>query len=290
MIVSHSVSIRLVPQTPPSLISADEIDLDSSAPVAFQIADAYRRLIVAGRLRTGDPLPGARTLADHIGRDKNTVNAAYRLLAGWGRLVYRPGMAPVAREIPPSRTLDARRYADELARAKAGMIDRDQTNFCSAHRCTWHEYTVDAKFRTMPATAWHAEALGIPRGTPVLRREFIENVRDVPVQIRLSVLPADLVKGTPVARIASHPWPGGTVAELWSLGLEVDEVPEELETRSASPAEVTSLAVPEGHQLHVITRSFITVDQRESGRPAEASQLIMSAAGTKIRWTTKIRG
>lgn len=51
---------------------------------AAEIADSVRDLIERGTLGPGDALPPVRTLADTLGVNRNTVVAAYRLLAQGG--------------------------------------------------------------------------------------------------------------------------------------------------------------------------------------------------------------
>ena len=72
---------------------------------AAEIADSVRDLLERGTLSAGDPLPPVRTLADVRGVNRNTVVAAYRLLAQNGLVVSRgrsgtrvADRAPVAQE------------------------------------------------------------------------------------------------------------------------------------------------------------------------------------------------
>ncbi len=63
------------------------IDLDSSTPLARQIADGLRALLVSGELAPGDRLPSSRRLGVDLGVHFNTVAQAYRELEGEGWLV-----------------------------------------------------------------------------------------------------------------------------------------------------------------------------------------------------------
>ncbi|GLJ60348.1 transcriptional regulator PtsJ [Microbacterium barkeri] len=72
---------------------------------ASDIADSVRALLERGRLRPGDALPPVRSLAEHLGVNRNTAVAAYRQLAQAG-IVLTQGRAgtriadrsPVAQE------------------------------------------------------------------------------------------------------------------------------------------------------------------------------------------------
>ncbi len=68
-----------------------QVDLESSTPVYRQIADSVRAALRDGRLRTGRRLPPTRDLARELGVNRNTVVAAYELLAGDGLVESRAG-------------------------------------------------------------------------------------------------------------------------------------------------------------------------------------------------------
>jgi len=63
-----------------------QIDHDSEIPVYRQIAEAIRAAATAGRLESGGRLPPTRDLARQLGVNRNTVVAAYDLLASEGRV------------------------------------------------------------------------------------------------------------------------------------------------------------------------------------------------------------
>ncbi|GLJ78928.1 aminotransferase class I/II-fold pyridoxal phosphate-dependent enzyme [Microbacterium imperiale] len=72
---------------------------------AGEIADSVRMLLERGMLRADDALPPVRALADELGVNRNTVVAAYRLLAQAGIVVARgrggtriADVAPIAAE------------------------------------------------------------------------------------------------------------------------------------------------------------------------------------------------
>lgn len=59
-------------------------DRKGKAPLYEQLYDCIRRDITSGRLRCGAKLPSKRTLAEHLGVSKVTVEAAYAQLAAEG--------------------------------------------------------------------------------------------------------------------------------------------------------------------------------------------------------------
>jgi GntR family transcriptional regulator/MocR family aminotransferase len=66
------------------IIPGLQIDLNSSVPVYRQIAEAVRDAALDGRLQPGHRLPPTRDLARRLGVNRNTVVAAYEMLAGEG--------------------------------------------------------------------------------------------------------------------------------------------------------------------------------------------------------------
>ncbi len=78
------------------------LDASRDQPLFLQLASAVADEIRSGRLKPGDPLPGSRELAGHLGVNRNTVVAGYGELAAEGLVNTRVGggtfvSAPLAR-------------------------------------------------------------------------------------------------------------------------------------------------------------------------------------------------
>src|SRR5690242_21963960 len=73
----------------PDLSSAFAVDRHSAVPLFRQIYERTRAAIAAGRLRPGERLPSARSLAAQLGAARGTIEAAYAMLAGEGWIVAR---------------------------------------------------------------------------------------------------------------------------------------------------------------------------------------------------------
>lgn len=70
------------------------LDRAKALPLPDQIYRGVRGAIADGRLARGARLPSSRGLAVLLGVSRNTVNAAYELLAAEGVIQVRPGAAP----------------------------------------------------------------------------------------------------------------------------------------------------------------------------------------------------
>jgi GntR family transcriptional regulator / MocR family aminotransferase len=65
------------------------VDRGSSVPLFRQLYERTRVAIATGRLRPGDRLPSARSLAAQLGAARGTIDAAYAALAGEGWIMAR---------------------------------------------------------------------------------------------------------------------------------------------------------------------------------------------------------
>jgi DNA-binding transcriptional MocR family regulator len=84
-----------------------QIRLESDVPVYRQIADGVRSALIDGRLQAGHRLPPTRDLARQLGVNRNTVVAAYDLLASWGLVRSHTGRGTFLAEGPVPPTAEA---------------------------------------------------------------------------------------------------------------------------------------------------------------------------------------
>ena len=61
-----------------------QLDLHSRAPIYQQLKEKILRLIMAGAIGPGDPLPSVRVMARELGINPNTVSKAYQELESEG--------------------------------------------------------------------------------------------------------------------------------------------------------------------------------------------------------------
>jgi GntR family transcriptional regulator len=80
------------------------IDAKDAVPIWRQIEDGLRRLVAAGALRPGRPVPSVRDLARDLRVNPMTVSKAYQRLADAGVLVVRRGEGTFVADGPPSFT------------------------------------------------------------------------------------------------------------------------------------------------------------------------------------------
>jgi GntR family transcriptional regulator len=254
------------------------------------LADAIRHEIDVGRLGRGESLPSEHDLAEQVGVSRATVRAAIKALVAEGLVATRAGM-PSRVTLPPMvRRMSSQRYREEqdiLQRLGAGEDHPLTSAFTVDHAIEWSAYRVDVVggvYSEEVATPIEVAMLDLSTGERVLRRRLVKYRNDVPVQLQDSVMPLDLARDTPVADPARQPWPGGTMAELHSIGLLVAMVSEDVRSRMPTPQERVSLQMDAVGPVFDIVRVFSSAEER----PVEASIVVCSAAGTVLAYETDL--
>ena len=89
-------------------------------PVYRQIVDEIQRCVAVGVMRAEEALPAARTLAEELKVNINTVQHAYRVLAREGTVYVKRGtgtfVSPTAKAPKDRQAMTARRIAEKMLR------------------------------------------------------------------------------------------------------------------------------------------------------------------------------
>ena len=237
---------------------APSIDPADPRAVYQRIADDLRTQILGGELAPGSPLPSEAELVRQYGSSRGPVRQAINLLRSEGLIDSHQGRGVYVRQRPTLRRLSIDGVAD------GGREARDAAGGLGG------ELEV-RRYAPIAAPAEVAERLGLPEGGRVLARSFRFLVEGRPAQLADSYVPYDLVKGTPVEDPGNEPWPGGTLAQLRSLGVEVREVTEDVATRTPTPDEVRELGLRPGMPVFEVTRTIHATD-----RPVVTSRLVIA--------------
>lgn len=246
------------------------IDPHAQLPKYHQLAARIRDAIDDGRLAPGEEVPSEKQLKDATGMSREQIRRGIDLLVNEGLVVRRHGAATRVAEAPMQRRMAAARYVEELEVLRRGGDHPRQSAFTAEHGITWDDYKVDVEIAKEPATAEDARRLRVPEGTDILRRRFVKYVKSRPVQLQRSAIPWDIAGDTPVAEVGRQPWPGGTIAELHSLGLTATWVEEEVRTRAPRDEERRALRMETAAPVFDVVRVFLVGE-----RPVEASRVIV---------------
>jgi DNA-binding GntR family transcriptional regulator len=259
------------------------IDPHAQLPKYRQLAARLREAIDDGRLQAGEELPSDGELATATGMSRDSVLKAMALLLADALIVRTQGAATTVAPSPPQRPMDASRYLKALRILKAGGPLPLTSSFTEDHNIPWADYKVETTVAREAATAEDARRLHIPVGTDILRRTFLKYGAGVPLQIQRSAMTWDLAGGTPVADPGQQPWPLGTIAELFSLGLEVTKVAEDTRTRMPRDEERRALNMQTPGPVFDIVRVFWVGE-----RAVEASRVIAPGSRTALHYEVEL--
>ncbi|MGW4639441.1 GntR family transcriptional regulator [Sphaerisporangium sp. NPDC004334] len=239
----------------------------------LRIADHLRQRIRNGDLAPGARLPAHRVLAEEHDVSEILIRRALDLLRNEGLVESRRGSGTFVRERPPVRRVSMERY---LADAGAQTVPR--TSFTQDQGITWTRYRLDKAFRWISADERLATLFNVEVGARVLERRFVFYAADVPSQISRTCLLASDVEATPVANPDNESWPGGNIAQLRTLGIDVDDIVEETAVRMPTPEEAEALGIGSGIPVFAITRQMLA-----SGRVVEVADPIVLPGDRAVR-------
>jgi GntR family transcriptional regulator len=239
----------------------------------LRVTDHLRGQIVSGELAAGTRLPSQRELAAEYGVSGIIIRRALEILRTQGLVDSRQGSGTFVRRRPPVRRMSMERYLAEW-----GPQDRPQTSFTSDQGISWSQYRLEKAYRWIEADPRLAALFEVEAGTRVLERKFVFYVKGVPSQLSRPCLLAADVEGTPVADAQNEPWPGGTIGQLRTLGIEIDDIEEETAVRMPTPEESSTLGIGTGVPVFSITRLM-----RAAGRVVEVADPIVIPGDKVVR-------
>ncbi|GAA4575527.1 UTRA domain-containing protein [Planotetraspora kaengkrachanensis] len=143
------------------------------------------------------------------------------------------------------------------------------------------------RFSTTRATAELAGRLGVGEGTKLLRRTYRTWRRGetAPLSLVRSWLRYDLVAANPALLSADNePWPGGTHHQLSTIGVEIDQVVDEVTVRRPSRAERILFDLAPGTALLVVRKTSIDT----TGRVVEVAETVLPGDRAEVVSTTRL--
>lgn len=239
-------------------------------PEYQRIAADLRRRIDGGEFGPGDRLPILPALCEEYGVSEATVRNALGLLRNEGVIESRARAGTRVRPRPPVHRMAADRYRGAPG-AKATPFTRDQG-------IGWSEYRLDKRFERVQADTELAALFECEPGERLLARHFVFYDSDVPTQMSTSYLRWADVQGTPVVDPLNEPWPGGTRAQLATVGIAVVRVAESFTCGMPTEEEATTLRIGAGVPVLRYTRRHIS----DSGRVVEVAHPIVRRGDTTI--------
>ncbi|MDQ0990683.1 UTRA domain-containing protein [Streptomyces sp. V3I7] len=112
----------------------------------------------------------------------------------------------------------------------------------------------------------------------LLARHFVFYDNDQPTQMSTSCVRWSDVAGTPVADPINEPWPGGTRAQMASLGIRISQITESFTAGMPTELEAATLRIGTGVPVLRYTRKHIA----DTGRVIEVAHPIVRRGDTTI--------
>ncbi|MGH8920107.1 MAG: GntR family transcriptional regulator, partial [Actinomycetes bacterium] len=195
---------------------------------------------------------------------RTTINKAVRLLAAQGLVTVEHGRGAFVRISRPVMHVSAS-YVTQVG-------DRPRTSWRSeAERLGMRGTQQLTHVGEVTAERDVADFLGVEPGATVMVRRRVMLLDDEPVQLADSYYPLDLVRGTAIAQ--PQKLPGGTVAALERLGLQLGDFEEHVSARAATPEERRALRLADGVPVIMLIRTTRTTE----GRVIELSRAVLAA-------------
>lgn len=243
-------------------------------PAYQAVADDLRARIKDGEYAPGAQIPTLPELCDLYSVSVTTVRNALAVLRTEGLLEMRGKRGTLVRSSPTVHRLTDDRYRRRTEPATPYTVDENLGQ--------WQEYRLDKRFERVAATAAVAELFGCEPGEALLARHFVFYADDQPTQLSTSYVLWSDVAGTPVADPINEPWPGGTIAQLATLGITVAEVKESWTADMPTRAQASALKLPPGTPVLRWTRRMIDV----TGRVVEVADPIVRRGNSTVVETT----
>ncbi|MFJ9353775.1 GntR family transcriptional regulator [Streptomyces mirabilis] len=236
----------------------------------MRIARDLRRRISSGEFGPGDQLPTLVPLARHYDVSETTIRKALALLLNEGLIETRARAGTRVRQMPPVHRMAADRYRNKPG-APSSPYTRDQG-------IGWSEYRLDKKFERVEATPLVAALFECEPGERLLARHFVFHDNETPTQMSTSYVRWSDVEGTPVADPINEPWPGGTRAQMASLGVRITRITESFTSGMPTETEAKTLRIGTGVPVLRYTRRHIA----DNGRIVEVASPIVRRGDTTV--------
>ena len=206
-------------------------------PPYVQIAQQIRADIESGKLAEGDRVPSARDITATWGVALATATKVHARLRSEGLIESVPGVGTVVR-------------SETTSFSGSGLLNAAKSRG-RVYRVDEHAVIVSAELLSAPDSI--ADALGIGRGSRVIRRERVTHRNDEPLSTSISWLPGEIAIRAPKLLVAER-IPEGTFAYAGSsLGKEIVSGRERMSAEAATDDQAAT--------LHVAAKSPVLISQ-----------------------------
>ncbi|MBA2714716.1 MAG: GntR family transcriptional regulator [Rubrobacteraceae bacterium] len=253
-----------------------------------RIAAELRECIGAGAYTETHRLPAEDSLAATHGVSLATIRKSLDVLEAEGLIERHHGTGTFVKPKRQRLTRTTSRYHWEKDRVLLPDEERRRTG------ATEHDSGLEladlafkADYAEVPAPAELARLFGIDEGATLLRRVYRTSKSDerAPLGVGTSYLVKDVIAVNPDLLDASNePWPGGTLHQLWTVGIEVVRIVDTVTARPASAQEAELLDVRPGAPLLALRKLSIDTN----ARVVEVADIVWPGDRLEMTYTTEL--
>jgi GntR family transcriptional regulator len=260
----------------------------SSSPKYQALADDLSRQIADGSLAPGSPLPSVPELARQTGMSQTNVRAAFRVLQEAGLVSTYQGRGTFVRV--PRRKIRrnaTERYNREKRRAALDEAERTEWVAEMDAGVGRDQIEFSVEFEQVEADPELAAQFKVVAGTQLLHRIYRTGARQEQTSLHLnhSYIPLELISTNPdLLDPAKEPWPGGTIHQLSTVGIEVAQIIDEVSARPPSPDEARALGIEPGISVLSIRKTSIDTQ----GRIVEIANTVLAGDRTELVYTVDL--
>jgi GntR family transcriptional regulator len=241
----------------------------STDPVYLKVLEDLRMRIREGVLEPGARVPSRNAIIAMYRVGETAAKHALAVLATEGLIEARAGSGSYVRKPPAARHLEHDRL--HYPGSPFGVTESPAARYVA-----WEHYSE----HVAPPAHIARRLGGAPAAALVTATRYLMSADGQPVQIATSYEPAGLTEGTAVALPEQGPHAGrGVIERMRSIGIEVDQVLEEVSVRTCLLAEAAALAMPAGSAVIAIERTHIA-----GAQPVETADIVIPADRFRLRY------
>ncbi|MFK4123536.1 GntR family transcriptional regulator [Streptomyces longwoodensis] len=260
----------------------------SGETAAARLEAELRAAITRGDLRPGDSVPTTAELAAMHGVNKNTASKVISALKDSGILTGPAGGRTRVRVQPRQVTRSNDRYHEEKARVL--LPEADRAGYGAAEADTGQsvrELHEDLyRYEVVSGPSDVRKILGVTDEGRVLQRTYTRrHAAGAGVSMSISYLPYDLVSQNPdLLEARREPWPGGTMHQLYTVGIELGRIDDHITASTPTPEEQAQFDIPTGVPMLRIRKISYDI----TGRAVEVADIPVSAERTELIYRTPL--
>ncbi len=244
----------------------------TTEPVYLRVLEDLRSRIRSGVLEPGARIPSRNAIITNYGVGETAAKHALAVLMSEGLIEARPGSGCYVRKTQAAGVLEHDR--PQFPVSPFGVQEGDASQLVT-RKLAWEHQT-----EQVPPPALVARRLGLASTELVTMTRYLLSADGEPVQLATSFEASRVTAGTPVALPEQGPLAGrGVIERMRSIGVEVDEVIEEVAVRLSARAQACALAIPPGAPVLVIERTH-----HAGGRVIEWAEIVVPADRYRLRY------